>query len=76
MTGCGHTRHVGTCAYCQRAQLARWHAQLLAASIDAQVSTVPTRPSHLVWKVANSVTPEAPAILTSFSSGVCAESSK
>jgi hypothetical protein len=28
---CGHTRHVGTCGCCQRAQLARWHEQLLQA---------------------------------------------
>jgi hypothetical protein len=28
----GHARHVGTCAACQRAQLARWRAQLLQAS--------------------------------------------
>jgi hypothetical protein len=32
MTDCGHTHHVGTCAGCQRAQLARWRAQLLEAS--------------------------------------------
>jgi hypothetical protein len=25
---CGHTRHVGTCPVCQRAQLAKWQAQL------------------------------------------------
>jgi len=25
---CGHTAHVGTCAACQRAQLAKWRAQL------------------------------------------------
>ncbi len=25
---CGHTAHVGTCAACQRAQLAKWSAQL------------------------------------------------
>jgi hypothetical protein len=25
---CGHIRHVGTCAPCQRAQLTRWRAQL------------------------------------------------
>jgi len=24
---CGHVRHVGICAVCQRAQLARWSAQ-------------------------------------------------
>jgi len=25
---CGHPRHVGTCAVCQRVQLARWREQL------------------------------------------------
>ena len=25
---CGHAAHVGTCAACQRAQLAKWRAQL------------------------------------------------
>jgi len=25
---CGHTAHVGTCPSCQRAQLAKWQAQL------------------------------------------------
>jgi hypothetical protein len=25
---CGHTAHVGTCSACQRAQLAKWQAQL------------------------------------------------
>jgi hypothetical protein len=25
---CGHTAHVGTCAACQRAQLAKWREQL------------------------------------------------
>jgi hypothetical protein len=29
---CGHHRHVGTCPACQRAQLARWSSQLVAAS--------------------------------------------
>jgi hypothetical protein len=28
---CGHVRHVGTCADCQRAQLTRWGAQLAQA---------------------------------------------
>lgn len=28
---CGHVRHVGTCAECQRAQLTRWGAQLAQA---------------------------------------------
>ena len=31
-TPCGHTRHVGTCPTCQRAQLARWRAQLAHAN--------------------------------------------
>ena len=29
---CGHTAHVGTCPACQRAQLAKWRAQL--AQVD------------------------------------------
>jgi hypothetical protein len=29
---CGHVRHVGACPSCQRAQLARWDAQLAEAS--------------------------------------------
>lgn len=29
---CGHTTHVGTCAACQRAQLAKWRAQLAAVA--------------------------------------------
>jgi len=32
MSVCGHTRHVGTCPACQRAQLTRWRTQLIAAS--------------------------------------------
>lgn len=28
---CGHIRHVGTCAVCQRAQLARWQEQVANA---------------------------------------------
>lgn len=31
-TPCGHMRHVGTCPLCQRAQLARWEAQLAEVS--------------------------------------------
>jgi len=27
---CGHSAHVGTCSACQRAQLAKWQAQLRA----------------------------------------------
>ncbi len=30
---CGHDRHVGTCAACQRAAARRTHAQLSAAMI-------------------------------------------
>ncbi|HZU39779.1 MAG TPA: hypothetical protein VE992_01935 [Solirubrobacteraceae bacterium] len=33
---CGHTRHVGTCPCCQRAQLARWRAQREAAEALAR----------------------------------------
>jgi hypothetical protein len=29
---CGHDRHVGSCACCQRAQLTRWAEQLVEAS--------------------------------------------
>jgi hypothetical protein len=29
---CAHVRHVGACPSCQRAQLARWDAQLAEAS--------------------------------------------
>ncbi|HTP22128.1 MAG TPA: hypothetical protein VMJ65_21145 [Solirubrobacteraceae bacterium] len=29
---CGHAAHVGTCAACQRAQLAKWQAQLAAVA--------------------------------------------
>ena len=32
---CGHVRHVGICAVCQRAQLARWSAQV-ADALDAR----------------------------------------
>jgi hypothetical protein len=28
---CGHTRHVGSCPWCQRSQLARWAVQLAEA---------------------------------------------
>jgi len=41
MTPCGHTRHVGTCPHCQRAQLARWRAQLIAASSAARGASGP-----------------------------------
>ncbi len=29
---CGHAAHVGTCSACQRAQLAKWQAQLAAVA--------------------------------------------
>jgi hypothetical protein len=29
---CGHVAHVGTCSACQRAQLAKWQAQLAAVA--------------------------------------------
>jgi hypothetical protein len=29
---CGHEGHVGTCAVCQRMQLAKWQAQLAQAT--------------------------------------------
>lgn len=33
---CGHAQHVGTCASCQRTQLARWRTQLAQASWKAR----------------------------------------
>jgi hypothetical protein len=53
MTGCGHTRHVGTCPECQRAQLARWRYQLEEASKRAYVSGPPVRGSDLQWNHAD-----------------------
>jgi hypothetical protein len=32
MKPCGHTRHVGPCPHCQRAQQARWQRQLDAVT--------------------------------------------
>jgi len=29
---CGHVAHVGTCSACQRAQLAKWQAQLASVA--------------------------------------------
>ena len=44
---CGHDRHVGTCGACQRAQLARWQAQLSQAS---EASSYQGRPLvSLTW---------------------------
>jgi hypothetical protein len=42
---CGHVRHVGICAVCQRAQLARWSAQVADAleargRHDARISLI------------------------------------
>jgi len=54
MTRCGHTRRVGTCPECQRAQLARWRAQLLEASNGAQVSGPQARSSHIETRSARS----------------------
>jgi hypothetical protein len=51
MNDCGHTRHVGTCAACQRAQLARWRAQLREASSQARVSKVRHRPPGPEWRL-------------------------
>lgn len=52
MTACGHTRHVGTCPACQRAQLARWHGQLRDAIDRADVSQGGARASHAQWNQA------------------------
>jgi hypothetical protein len=30
---CSHTRHIGSCSACQRAQLARWAEQLRLAEV-------------------------------------------
>lgn len=38
-TACGHSRHVGTCPECQRVQLARWRAQLLAVDVRSTRSS-------------------------------------
>jgi hypothetical protein len=48
---CGHLRHVGTCAACQRAQLARWRAQLSDVEHLAQtrVSEPPPASSYIAW---------------------------
>jgi len=35
---CGHARHVGTCPSCQRAQLARWNAQLVSVTVARQAA--------------------------------------
>ena len=48
---CGHVRHVGTCAACQRAQLARWRAQLSEVErlAQARVSEPRLTSSYIAW---------------------------
>jgi hypothetical protein len=38
MKPCGHTRHVGTCPHCQRAQLARWQRQLATVTQNSDLA--------------------------------------
>jgi hypothetical protein len=66
MTACGHTRHVGTCPDCQRAQLARWRGQLAEATESLRVSRPRTRGSDLQWNRAPRTQASQPAILTTF----------
>ena len=66
MTVCGHTRHVGTCPDCQRAQLARWRGQLAEATESVRVSRPSARPSDLQWNHAPRTQLGQPAILTTF----------
>jgi hypothetical protein len=66
MTTCGHTRHVGTCPDCQRAQLARWHGQLVEATQGAHVSRPHSRASDVQWNHATRTQPGQPATLTTF----------
>jgi len=43
---CAHSRHVGTCSHCQRAQLARWESQLSeCAASQPPRAPVASRPS-------------------------------
>jgi hypothetical protein len=63
MTRCGHARHVGTCPECQRAQLARWRAQLVEASNAADVSGAPSRRSYTEWSSGKPVVAKRPATL-------------
>jgi hypothetical protein len=42
---CGHIHHVGTCGPCQRAQLARWHAQLTQAQ-GLRLALAPQAEAH------------------------------
>lgn len=68
MSACGHTRHVGTCPECQRAQLARWRTQLIAASDAARVSATPSRSSHVEWDCGDPAATNMSAALTALSS--------
>jgi Zn ribbon nucleic-acid-binding protein len=66
MTACRHTRHVGTCPACQRAQLARWRGQLVEASESVHVSRPRSRASELQWNHAARTQTGQPATLTTF----------
>lgn len=66
MTPCGHTRHVGTCPECQRAQLARWRSQLAEATERARVSPASLHASDIQWNHADPIAPESSATLTTF----------
>jgi hypothetical protein len=63
MTRCGHTRHVGPCPECQRAQLARWRAQIVEASNAADVSEAHSHPSHIEWKSEKPVVAKRPTTM-------------
>ena len=65
MTACGHTRHVGTCPECQRAQLARWRSQLQQATQTAHVSGRLPDASHSRWIQADLIQRQPSATLTS-----------
>ena len=43
---CGHIRHAGCCACCQRAQLARWTMQLTEATARPQDDLTGDQPAH------------------------------
>jgi len=64
MRRCGHTRHVGTCPECQRAQLARWRAQLIEASNGAHVLGAKSPSSRIEWGNGEPVVSKPSATLT------------
>jgi hypothetical protein len=66
MTACGHTRHVGTCPDCQRAQLARWRGQLAEATEGVGVSRPRSRASDLQWNHVPRTQPGQPATPMTF----------